>query len=45
MVALPQIGCGIGGLAWDGVATVLTEAQTLAVAGFEVWIFQPRMSI
>lgn len=40
-IALPQIGCGIGGLAWADVHAVLQDAQRPFWATFEVWSLPP----
>lgn len=39
VVALPQIGCGIGGLIWEDVAGVLDHVQGDFDAKFEVWVY------
>jgi O-acetyl-ADP-ribose deacetylase (regulator of RNase III) len=40
-VAVPQIGCGIGGLEWDKVAQILVTTEILVdtKAEWEVWYF------
>lgn len=40
VIALPQIGCGIGGLAWDEVAAILEDEQSRTTAKFEIWVFE-----
>lgn len=37
-VAIPQIGCGIGGLEWDDVEEVLLEAEKGANATYDVHV-------
>lgn len=36
-LALPRIGCGIGGLSWDKVSTVLARAAARSGVKVEVW--------
>lgn len=38
VIAIPQIGCGIGGLEWEDVATVLEDVQEEFIPKFEVWV-------
>lgn len=37
-IAIPQIGCGIGGLDWGQVSKALDEIQAPFAARFEVWV-------
>ena len=36
-LALPRIGCGIGGLAWDDVYLALDNLTAMTVVRLEVW--------
>lgn len=38
-IALPQIGCGIGGLDWNEVASLLEEVERNYNAHFEIYIY------
>lgn len=38
-VAIPMIGCGIGGLTWPNVERILLNAENLTGTEFEVWKF------
>lgn len=40
-LAIPLIGCGIGGLEWSGVRNVLDLIETEVPMQFEVWKFEP----
>lgn len=41
-VAIPRIGCGIGGLRWNAVRTVLADVERRHSAHFEVFDWKPR---
>lgn len=36
-IAIPEIGCGIGGLKWNGVKSLLMEIEDITGVEFEVW--------
>ena len=38
-MAIPQIGCGIGGLEWDSVKSILDYIEDKYDFEFEVWIY------
>src|SRR4051812_619538 len=37
LVAMPMIGCGIGGLEWDSVEKLVKAVEVLHPVEFEVW--------
>lgn len=39
VIAIPMIGCGIGGLTWPGVEDILLNVENLTGVEFEVWRF------
>jgi O-acetyl-ADP-ribose deacetylase (regulator of RNase III) len=39
-MALPLVGCGIGGLRWPVVKAILTEIETTTGFEFEVWTYK-----
>ena len=41
VIAIPQIGCGIGGLNWYDVETILKAVEILEDIEFEVWKYAP----
>jgi O-acetyl-ADP-ribose deacetylase (regulator of RNase III) len=40
VMAIPQIGCGIGGLTWDEVEPVLAQIEADTDFTFEVWVYE-----
>lgn len=43
-IALPALGCGLGGLAWDDVRPALeAEGRNMAAAGLRVLIYPPHV--
>lgn len=40
-IAIPQIGCGIGGLEWDDVAVSLEQVERNRNAFFKIVIYRP----
>lgn len=41
-IAIPQIGCGIGGLSWSGVRAVIFAVEAIVPdVSFEVWEYKP----
>ena len=42
LVALPQIGCGIGGLRWEPVKALITDYAKYFEVTTELWTFEPR---
>lgn len=46
LIALPEIGCGIGGLEWDTVVKVLEAIEAIyPEIEFEVWHYAPQSKI
>lgn len=43
VIAIPQIGCGIGGLKWYNVEVVLRAVEILSDIEFEVWKYDPTL--
>lgn len=43
VIAIPQIGCGIGGLKWHKVEVVLLAVEILSGIEFEVWKYDPTL--
>jgi O-acetyl-ADP-ribose deacetylase (regulator of RNase III) len=41
ILALPQIGCGIGGLQWSDVLPALEDAAKLTSVDIEAWTYAP----
>ena len=41
-LALPEIGCGIGGLEWGSVKSALQEIEVWNDIEFEVWHYSPE---
>lgn len=42
IIAIPQIGCGIGGLEWAGVEAIINAVETIVTdVQFEVWEYKP----
>lgn len=39
VVAIPRLGCGIGGLQWEDVEATLLRCEKKSKAQFEVWTF------
>lgn len=41
-IAIPALGCGLGGLRWEDVRPLIhAAAQRMAAAGVRVWIYEP----
>lgn len=40
IIAIPEIGCGIGGLKWDNVEAILKCIETMYPVEFEVWHYE-----
>lgn len=40
-IAMPALGCGLGGLSWDVVKTMIEEVAASDWAGLDVQVFEP----